>query len=569
ALLVGLALVLLLVPALAIAADPPTLSIPLIPDRPAGERRFVGTPPLYEDEHFPPYAYTLEGDMTKNEIASTPIYFWMNTVLVTKAWLLEIALRVAEYAVAVDFLTPFLHQGAGALAALGAVLWDGSGPLVAAGLGLAGLWAIVLYMRGRAARVWASLGGSILVVMAATVVLTAGPDWALKANDLSRQITHDIYSAADGVGADPHGWGLIARSGDALWRTLVYEPWQAGEFGSADSVQKYGQTDPANSFLAKSVAERTATCTQHPAGENPCPLWAPDYMPQRMLLAGATFLATAVVAGSITVLAGGIILAQLALLFLLALAPVWLLVALWWPEQGQRLLSTLWMRALGALVMQSVLSATLGVLMLLSLTVTSVFTGWMLQSLLLAALGILAFRYRTAWLEPLAAFSRRTGEVSARVRTEAGRPEASRHTVTVAESQPAALPPAPAFATFSMPVGRAAPNPAAPEREELPGVAAAVQQVRVVSSAPAPHLAMFRSEMQLLREQITLAEHVTLREQMDQSGTGPGDATWRPLPAAAPDSAPVTLSRRATRQSAAGRERGSDLERIPKQRPRP
>ncbi|MDB4896513.1 MAG: hypothetical protein JWN15_2775, partial [Firmicutes bacterium] len=126
ALLVGLALVLLLVPALAMAADP------LMPGRPKGAPAYVGiSPPLYENDQFPAYAYTFEGDIGINGFGQVPLYFWMNLLLASKAWLLKLAIRIAEYAVLTDFLSPFRSQATAALAAFGQVLWTGSGPLVA------------------------------------------------------------------------------------------------------------------------------------------------------------------------------------------------------------------------------------------------------------------------------------------------------------------------------------------------------------------------------------------------------------------------------------------------------
>lgn len=284
-----------------------------------------------------------------------------------------------------------------------------------------------------------------------------------------------------------------------------------------------------------------------------CPLWADEHMAHRMLLAGWTFLATVAISGTVALLSGGIILAQLALLFLLALAPVWLLIALWWPEHGQRLLSALWMRALGALVMQAVLAATLGVLLLLSVTVTTVFDGWMLQSLLLTALGLVAFRYRIAWLQPLATATHRAGEASAWLRGGAGRTAASRHMLTGAEGQSAPVPAAPAFANLATPDGRAE-SPAAPperEREEFPAGAAAPQHMRVASSGGAPNLALFRSEMQLLSEQFTVGEQITLREQIAQSGLAPGELAWHPTPPAGPDPGTGVMPSQASRRTGA------------------
>lgn len=211
-LLLGLALVLLVAPA-AIAGDP------LMPDRPAGSQTYDGEPPLYESEQFSPYAYTIDGEGLVNKVGYQSIYFWINVLMVSKAWLLRLAIRMAEYALSIDFLAPFLDNATSALEGLRASLWDGASPMVAGALALTGLWAMVLYMRGRVSRTWAALGGSILIVMATALLLTQGPGWASKANAFSREFSREVYDVADGVGADPAGW-----AGRTQRRCLVADP---------------------------------------------------------------------------------------------------------------------------------------------------------------------------------------------------------------------------------------------------------------------------------------------------------------------------------------------------------
>jgi hypothetical protein len=534
-----------------------TRADPLIPGRPAAVPAYTSAMPLQDDERFPPYVYTFEGEGQLNSIGHQPIYFWMNELLVVKAWLLKLALRVVEYALVQDFLTPLLERAAQATAALGEVLWSGSTPLVVAALSLTGLWAVALYLQGRASRVWASLGGSVAVLAVAAILLTAGADAARTASGLSRDLTRQVYGAVENIGRDRPGWGLVARAGDGLWRTLVYQPWVAGEFGAQAGEQTYGQLN-TTSFLAKTPVDRHLICGDQNRMKTYCPWWGVDFLPRRMLIAGWTFLATAAVSGSLLALAGGIILAQLALLFLLALSPLWLVVALWWPEQGRRLLSALWLKALGALVTQVVLAVTLGVLLLLTLPVATAFTdGWMLQSLVLTGLAILSLRYRTAWLESLGALPRGLAERAGRAEPEGRGARGRRPGLPAAATAPApatvtALAPFFAHVAYT-PAGSAEAQAAAPGL--LPW---GESQAEPALSLPQPNLVHFQREVQVLREQVMLAEHLTTREH-SHIGLVPGEKGWSALP----DSAGP-----AGRSGPASRERISEVSRIPSQRPR-
>lgn len=104
----------------------------------------------------------------------------------------------------------------------------------------------------------------------------------------------------------------------------------------------------------------------------------------------------------------------------LALAPVWLMVALWWPEAGIRLVQGVILRAFGVLVAQVMLAAALAVFLLLTAALHTAFAdaGWMFVSVLLTALAWLVVRYRLAWWQPLTMvverFWRRPEPVTAR-----------------------------------------------------------------------------------------------------------------------------------------------------------
>ncbi|HEY3364665.1 MAG TPA: hypothetical protein VGK74_06400 [Symbiobacteriaceae bacterium] len=497
----------ILLPAFRAAADP------LIPDRPAGAESYSVRAPLYDDPRYEPWAYTFEGAQW-NSPGYIGIYFGMNQLLVTKAWLLKMALRVVEYALSVPFYAPVLPRLQSILTTFDSNFWSGADtPLVAGALSLTGLWALLLYVRGRTSRVWAALGGSILIIMASTAVLTAGPDTVTKALGLARDATAQVYGTADHAFRDSAAdWSLLARSGDGIWRTLVYEPWQMGELsGGGRTLFRSGVGLDGGEFLAKSVQQRQETCLYNPsAGQAYCPWWQVEFLPRRMLLALWTFLATAVYAGVLVLLAGGIILGQLTVLFLVALAPVWLVVALWWPERGVGLLWKLLVQVLGSLAGQALLAATLAVLLLFSRGITEGFAaaGRMFQSVLLVILALVAFRYRYGWLTPLAAvrdrLEREPGETAVvrfRRRT-GGRTEASD---APGDGVREAIPVFSAMAAY---------EPVRPTRVEEPRVRG--ETAVSMSSSPVQR---FERQMHEVRELLRFREETLLRTESSQRTT--------------------------------------------------
>lgn len=451
-------LLICLILALAMLLPNVALADPLIPPRPNGAPPYGEAPPLYDDPRFEPWAYTFEGFGQTNSLGLVSIYFWLNQLLVAKAWLLKVAIRMTEYAHALSFFDPFATGAADALSALGDSFWSTDGaPLVSGALSLAALSAILLYLRGRLSRVWASLGGTVLVLMLTTVVLSAGDLAVSTVTGLSRELALQVFHSVDAWTQPGYtDRGLTVRSGDNAWRTLVYEPWADGEFGSEEGKARYGEPDDAG-FLAKMPEDRRLLCG-FVGSEDLCPWWKTDFLPRRMMLAVATFLTAAVYSGALIALAGGMIFAQMAMLFMLALAPVWLLVAIWWPEGGLRLVRRILVKVWALMIGQVMFSATLAVLLVLTELVRAVFpgAGWMMHAMLLAALGVLAFRYRYAWLEPFnAAITHRerfTGVLLDRLRV---RRSHSRTLETVREAWPT-----PADAAVVMP-GHAVPAPVA------------------------------------------------------------------------------------------------------------
>lgn len=206
AVLLVLAVVLLVQVAPAFAADP------LVPNRPAGAPAYTQAP-LYDDPRFEPWSYTLEGQQW-NSVGYISLYFWMNEILVAKAWLLQVSIRVVEYALRGNFFEPFLVRVEGLFTVLGNQLWTANGaPLVMAALSVAGLWALLLHLRGKASRGWATLGGTLLIVMLTTVLLTSGRPATTTGGRLAREMSAQVYGALDRPARNANGWGLLEQGG--------------------------------------------------------------------------------------------------------------------------------------------------------------------------------------------------------------------------------------------------------------------------------------------------------------------------------------------------------------------
>jgi hypothetical protein len=379
---------------------------PFIPERPADAPQYGPQVPLYDRAEYPPWAYTLDArDSTLPDYAT--LYARMNQMLVAKAWFLKLSLRSVEYALGADLVQPFIQHVGVTLEALGNAFWEADGaPLVVGALALTGLWALWLYLCGNSSRAWTALGGTTLVLLAAAVVLANGSSALSAVHALARGAAQQAYGVVDQISLSPTAtWRLLPQSGDDVWRTLVYEPWVTGELSEEGRVA-FRSTDglDGGTILAGDQEQRRYQCTYNTSeGNRLCPWWTVEFLPRRMLLASVSFVAAVIYGGALFGLSGLIILSQFTLVFLVTLTPVWLLIALWWPEGGVRLLQRIFLRGLGALVSQAVLAVTLATLLSFSHIVVSAFaaSGWMLQSLMLVALAIVAFRYRYAWLVPV------------------------------------------------------------------------------------------------------------------------------------------------------------------------
>ena len=390
-----LLLALLAAPAAAIATGAEDVPAPLTPP-PAGRL----------SERYPVWNYTLDGDYSYQDMAGRLLGTGLNALMLARAWLVYTALRGVEYALRADLVQPLAGAAADVQARLVEVLWHAddavwvTGALVAAGgLGLL-LW--LFGRRTRALRTLAGAGATLLVALWLLAALPAALSAAQGfAHTLIQSITSPLVALLPGSGAAHQR--LLDGPGEALWRTLVFEPWVWGEFGGQAAAGNYPGADglPGTRLLAMLPSERQTYYGQVPyqLRGTDYTWWTADYTGRRLLTAALLLLIAGAVVGVVLLLAGEVILWQFFLVLWLALSPVWLLAALWWPGGGLWLLRRWLLRGLAALLLPMVAAFTLAAYLVLALSLGRAFTGagWLLTGSLQALLAIATFRMRRGW----------------------------------------------------------------------------------------------------------------------------------------------------------------------------
>lgn len=382
-------------PALAAAgADTPA---PLTPV--AGDRFF---------ERYPVWSYTLDGDFTYQDFSGRLLGAGINSLMSARAWIVYTALRATEYALRVELAEPLAGIAATMHGALTRVFWEADGSAwVTAALALAGLLALIAALMGRRLRAWHLLGGTVATLLLALWLLAAAPALVGGAQRLAADTVATgvgpLVALLPGSGGDPDQ-RLLDIPGEAVWRTLVYEPWVWAEFGGPQVAAEYAGADglPGSRLLPLLPSERQTFYVQVPSqlrGPH-FAWWTADYTVRRLLLALILLIIAGAIAGVLLLLAGEIMLAQLFLMVWLASAPVLLLVALWWPGGGLWLVRRWLLRGLGALLIQVLAALALAGYLVLSFGLWRAFAdyGWLLAGLLQALLAVAVFRYGRGWL---------------------------------------------------------------------------------------------------------------------------------------------------------------------------
>ena len=364
-------------------------------------------------ERYPVWSYTLDGDYSYQDFSGRLIGTGLNFLVLARAWLVYAALRGVEYAAQVELAEPLTTAATAVQHRLESALWAaGDHAWVTAALVVAGAMALLTALVGRRTRAYRILFGAGGTLLIALWLLAALPALLMPAQTLVRSTVRvglePVVALLPGDPGPGPGPRLLAGPGEMLWRVLVYDPWIWAEFGGPKYAANYPDSDglPGGRVLAMLPSARQNFYEQQPGQRRGTYFawWTGDYTVRRLVLAVVLLLVAAASVGLLLLLAGEILLYQLFLSLWVAMAPIWLLAALWWPGGGLGLLRRWLLRGAGALLLQVVLSLALGVALVLAFWLDQAFAaaGWLVVGLLQAVLVRAVYHYRRQWLRLLA-----------------------------------------------------------------------------------------------------------------------------------------------------------------------
>lgn len=338
----------------------------------------------------------------------------INVLLVAKAWILHTAIRTTEYAVSSPLLESALSPAWTAAGELTAVFQ--SPPWLTTGLALSGVLALVLgAFRRRRSRAYQVLLMSFGVVILNVLVVHQGEALVRGGLTLPPSITrvgmHSLASTVEILSSHnkrPEGIGqaewLVRISGENLWQKHIIDPWVQLEFGSKQTAERFTQNGiPGGRFLSQPSSGRLELYYQSSPEQrkNWFQYWGDEYLVQRTVTAGGSFLLTSLTAVPLFLISSGILLYQALLLVSMILAPLFLVMALWFPLGAEWMLRRLWSRVLGAVLMPLILGFALAVMFLLVNVTTTVGQdlGWTFTGLSHGVIAFATWRYRKGWLQ--------------------------------------------------------------------------------------------------------------------------------------------------------------------------
>lgn len=360
--------------------------------------------PLYD--RYPVWAYTVDSTAADGSIRQ--LQHLLNGLNSGKAWVLKLALRSMEYAVAWRLPQELLVQAEGLLGSLRSLFWEGElSVLVLAGIAVAGLGALLLagaMGRGRAA--WGLLLRTFLLLAVAAIGFDRAGPMLKGAASLNADLTTAVFATTNRLSVPIEARSDNARttraaltgSGDALWRVSVLYPWALQEFGSLESAGLHAdQNLPGGKLLSKTANQRSDYYWSQPQAvrERDFAWWQEEALPRRLTVAVGSALSTMVVATLILLVAGSVLVYQAFLLLLTALLPLVFLLALW-PGFGGELLRRWGQSAFQAVLGQLLFVALLGVAVPLIQAAAGMESAMGWEAILFLQVG-LAFALLVAW----------------------------------------------------------------------------------------------------------------------------------------------------------------------------
>ncbi|HSR22059.1 MAG TPA: type IV secretion system protein, partial [Candidatus Eisenbacteria bacterium] len=255
--------------------------------------------------------------------------------------------------------------------------------------GLAGAgWALVaivlagLYF-GAPLQVLSGVNAFTMIVSRAVLasIGTGDPAMGSRAGDPS-------FSQGDASDAE------IRMFADRYWRTFVFTPWSVAALGDPQTGQRYGEE-----LLAKQAGQPSNFEADFQGASPQARIWySGRFGGSRFWIALVALIVVLLNSVLYLVIAGAVVVTQLALVILLMLAPLFLLVGVQ-PGTGRRMLVRWAELAVGTLLVRVLSAAFVAVLLVLSGIVDEVGSAsWLVSSGLQLALVVAAFVYRRPFL---------------------------------------------------------------------------------------------------------------------------------------------------------------------------
>lgn len=391
--------------------------------------RGTNQPTLYEK--YGTAGYSLDKDLgwrdMGDEIGNTAASFlWGLTTVLADA-----AAKILQWSYSLDLFGMTSGAITDVTAALSRVLYT---PFVLPMVLLAGLWLAWNALLKKRATTAAESSLWVVFALAAALVFLAQPARLVgglsgTTTGLSRAILGGVAGLdpktgpADGIttspsyGGDPADNELRAVA-DRMWRTYVYAPWTVLEFGSTDKGQQWGERllaakalTPDEAEAIKNDPEKAKAISEENKAEyeeirnaikkDPqAKAYFNGHRPgQRIAVAGLALAAVVLSGGLIAALALATLFAQLAMILLVMLAPVFLLAAIH-PGAG-RVIATRWVNLIVYTAVKRVAYAVLlSVIVVMNgaLIDQGSKLGWTVAMMLSIALSGALLFYRKAFL---------------------------------------------------------------------------------------------------------------------------------------------------------------------------
>jgi|GEM_PF-6026541 len=386
-------------------------------------------PTLYEQ--YGTAGYGLDSDLGTFDIGDKVAHVATETLWAMTTWIADAAITIFQWSYSLDLFGMTSGAIDQVTAALSRVLYQ---PFVLPMVILAGLWLVWNALLKKRATTAAESSIWVVFALAAAVVFLAQPARIVgglsgATTDLSRSILGGVATLdpktgpADGVTVKASYGGDAADSelraaADRMWRTYIYAPWTVLEFGTTEKAPRWGERLLAAKALThdeaiqikngqKSAEQVSADkraqydAIRKEISQDPqAKAYFQGHRPgQRIAVAGLALAAVLLSGGLIAALALATLFAQLALVLLAMLGPVFLLAAIH-PGVG-RIIATRWANLLAYTAIKRVAYAVLLSVILVmngALIDQGSKLGWAVAMTLSVALAGALLFYRKAFL---------------------------------------------------------------------------------------------------------------------------------------------------------------------------